>query len=129
MTASIPDNIIITITQAVIDDLSNESFVTNGLEVGSYVIVGQNIQDLKLRTLNMSDPSNVVYQDPDILLSDIFTDEATWQQFLTDNSLSYNGVYQSQPTETSPIYTFSTEEILIDPFLPLLGFKRKFDLH
>ena len=67
-TASIPDNII-TITQAVIDDLSNESFVTNGLEVGSYVIVGQNIQDLKLRTLNMSDPSNVVFtQDPDILL-------------------------------------------------------------
>ena len=87
-TASIPDNII-TITQAIIDDLSNESFVTNGLEVGSYVLVGQNIQDLKLRTLNMSDLSNIVAtQDPDILLSDIFTNEATWQQFLTDNSLT-----------------------------------------
>ena len=75
-TTPIPDNII-TITQAIIDDSSNATFVTNGLQKGSYVVVGDNAQDLKLRTLDISDTSNIVAtQDPEVLLYDIFTDEA-----------------------------------------------------
>ena len=103
--------------------MSNETFVTNGLQIGSYVVVGNTSQDLKLRTLNMSDPNNIsATQDPDILLSDIFTDEATWQNFLTSNNLSYSGVFQLSPVDSFPVYTFNTEDVLSEPALTSLGF-------